>query len=269
MRDSYGRYWEEETCGARYALEKIDSNIDYDRQLIERYKLEEYIKPFARFEDNKNLDVLEIGVGLGADHQMLATSCPKSLTGVDLSQQALDHTARRLKIKGLRSELKIEDATNLSFGDSSFDSVYSFGVLHHTKNLELAVSELHRVLRPGGTAKVMIYHKWAPVGLMLWIRYALLRLRPFTSLAFIYRNHLESYGTRACSLREAREIFKAFNEVNIKVTLSHGDLLLGQVGKRHQGAMLKILKRVYPRWVLKQISRLLPFGLFLLISLRK
>src|SRR5207245_4997879 len=51
------------------------------------------------------------------------------------------------------------DAENLDFNDNSFDLVYSHGVLHHTPDTARAVREIHRVLRPGGRAVVMLYHR--------------------------------------------------------------------------------------------------------------
>ena len=44
--------------------------------------------------------------------------------------------------------------------------MYSFGVLHHTPDIERSVAEVHRVLRPGGTAYVMLYHRWSLVNLV-------------------------------------------------------------------------------------------------------
>ena len=47
----------------------------------------------------------------------------------------------------------------MPFADDSFDVVYSNGVLHHTPDTAGAVREIHRVLRPGGQARVMLYHR--------------------------------------------------------------------------------------------------------------
>jgi ubiquinone/menaquinone biosynthesis C-methylase UbiE len=51
------------------------------------------------------------------------------------------------------------DAEELPFGDEDFDVVYSNGVLHHTPNLALALSEALRVLRPGGHLYVSVYNR--------------------------------------------------------------------------------------------------------------
>ena len=80
----------------------------------------------------------------------------------------------------------------------------------------------------------MIYHKWSFVGFMLWVRYALLRLRPFTSLSEIYAKYLEGPGTKAYSVAEARRLFQNFRSVEIRTVLTHGDLLSSQAGQRHE-----------------------------------
>ena len=66
---------------------------------------------------------------------------------------------RNLEQRGLPANCFVSDAEALPFADSSFDLVYSHGVLHHTPNLPAAVAEVHRVLRPGGRAIVMMYHR--------------------------------------------------------------------------------------------------------------
>jgi len=92
----------------------------------------------------------------------------------------------------------------------------------------------------GGEAKIMIYHKWSMVGVMLWIRYGLLRLRPFTSLKTIYACYLESLGTKAYSVAEARRLFEAFSEVRIRSVLTHSDLLTSEAGQRHRGTVVEL-----------------------------
>lgn len=211
--------------------------------------------------------MLEIGVGMGADHVEWAKSRPRSLTGVDLAPKAVEHTRRRIAIHELASDVEVADAEDLPFADNSFDLVYSYGVLHHSPNTPRAISEVFRVLRPGATARIMIYHRYALTGYMLWIRYALLTGRLFRSLDDIYSHHLESPGTKAYSLREARKMFKEFSRVEMKVRVSFGDLLDGAVGQRHRGKLLTLVKSIWPRSVLKRcFSR---HGLLLLIEAKK
>lgn len=254
-------FWDAASCGERLYLEQADRE-HFQHQAQIRYDLEPFIQPFARFDEAANQDVLEIGVGLGADHQGLAAAGAR-LHGIDLTERAIAHTRRRLELFGLYSELRVGDAENLPYPDEAFDIVYSWGVLHHSPDTRKAIAEVWRVLKPGGTARIMVYHKWSLVGLMLWMRYALLRFRPFTPLAEIYARYLESPGTKAYSVAEARRMFGQFGRVSIETVLTHGDLLSSQAGQRHQGLWLNVARRVWPRWLIRKVAP--NSGLFMLI----
>ena len=115
----------------------------------------------------------------------------------------------------------------------------------------------------------MIYYKHAPTGWMLWMKYGLLKFNPFVSLNEIYSRYLESPGTKAYTLAEARALTDMYSEATFKVQLCHGDLLEGNVGERHTGTILKALKVLYPRSLIKVLSKLFPIGLFLLITVKK
>ena len=47
----------------------------------------------------------------------------------------------------------------MDFPDASFDFIWTWGVIHHSANTGRILSEMHRVLRPGGRAIVMVYHR--------------------------------------------------------------------------------------------------------------
>ena len=258
-------FWNEASCGEELYLHSHDRE-GYEEQSRHRYDLEPYIFELAGFEGTRGRHVLEVGVGLGADHQKFAEA-GAVLHGIDLTGRAIEHTRRRLEAFGLSSVLSTGDAEALSFPNESFDVVYSWGVLHHSPNTPKAISEVYRVLKPGGRASIMIYHKWSMVGFMLWVRYALLGIRPWLSLTQIYSRYLESPGTKAYSIREAKEMFAAFREVRIKTLLGHGDLLESQAGQRHKGPLLSMARRNWPRGLLK---RYFPgLGLFMLIDAQK
>jgi ubiquinone/menaquinone biosynthesis C-methylase UbiE len=165
---------------------------------------------------------------------------------------------------GLTSRLLVGDAENLPFPGDSFDLVYSWGVLHHTPNTPAAIRSVLRVLRPGGTARVMIYHKYSLVGYMLWMRYAALRGRPFTPISRIYDRHLESPGTKAYTVEEARQMFAGFSSVQAWSALSFGDLLQGAVGQRHGGLLLTTAKKLWPRSLIARLFQ--HHGLLLLVE---
>lgn len=258
-------FWNEASCGENLYLKGSDRD-GYEAQARMRYELEPYILEFAEFASARAKRVLEIGAGLGADHQQFAQA-GADLFGIDLTERAIEHTRRRLATFGLTSQLATGDAENLDFPDEAFDLVYSWGVLHHSPDTPRAIAEVFRVLKRGGAARVMIYHKWSLVGLMLWIRYALLGLRPWLSLTHIYAHYLESPGTKAYSVAEARQLFSAFSEVKIHIVLTHGDLLESGAGQRHHGGLLSLAREIWPRKLLKRFFR--TAGLFMLIEARR
>lgn len=258
-------FWDRSSCGEELYLQGRGAE-HYRQQAETRYRLEPFIADFAEFENWAGKHVLEIGVGLGADHQQFAKG-GALCSGVDLTARAVEHTRERFTALGLVSDIRVADAENLPFADGAFDLVYSWGVLHHSPQTSKAVSEVLRVLRPGGTAKVMIYHKYSFVGFMLWVRYALLQGRLLTSLGEIYARYLESPGTKAYTIAEARELFRGFARVEIETVLTHGDLLSSSAGQRHKGALLSVARVIWPRWLIQRHFK--KQGLFMLITAEK
>lgn len=103
--------------------------------------------------------VLEIGLGHGTESQFLAERAGE-YTGVDLTPESLRRVRRRFQLFDLaRPRLALTNAERLPFGDAAFDLVFSHGVIHHSPRIHEIVAEIHRVLRPGGLAVIMVYHR--------------------------------------------------------------------------------------------------------------
>jgi ubiquinone/menaquinone biosynthesis C-methylase UbiE len=114
--------------------------------------------PLIDFEALRDQDVLEIGVGSGS-HAALLSRYAQSFTGIDLTDYAVKSTTRRLETFGLRGRVQRMDAERMEFPDASFDFVWSWGVIHHSANTGRILEQMHRVLRPGGRAITMVYHR--------------------------------------------------------------------------------------------------------------
>jgi ubiquinone/menaquinone biosynthesis C-methylase UbiE len=152
------KQWDLDPCGANTVLSDSESPTFYRAIRDHRYQVYgPWFDNMMRFDDTKNKDVLEIGVGLGSDHLRFAQNGNR-MTALDLSREHLRHARQHLAMEGLSTEPVYGDAEQLPFLNQSFDTVYAFGVLHHTRNIQAALSEVHRVLRPGGTAIIGLYH---------------------------------------------------------------------------------------------------------------
>ncbi len=93
---------------------------------------------------------LELGIGAGAFSAVLLEEIPDlHLTGVDVSDECVAIAKRRFAPHHSNAVFVTGDCSKLDFPDSSFDVVCGCSVLHHLP-VEQALSECHRVLRPGG-----------------------------------------------------------------------------------------------------------------------
>lgn len=117
--------------------------------------------PFANIFDYEGLRgkrVLEIGCGMGFMAMNWAMQGAK-VTAIDLNPTAIKETKHRFATFGLEGDIQEVDAETLPFESESFDFVYSWGVLHHTPGIQLAINEILRVLVPGGRVGLMLYNR--------------------------------------------------------------------------------------------------------------
>ena len=158
LKDRVRDFWQNHPCGTKFADAQPGSRRFYELVEQHRYEKEWHIPEAAGFEQTNNLRVLEVGCGLGTDGAQFAKAGAE-YTGIDLTEAAVNLARRRFELSNLQGTLRISDAESLDFADNSFDLVYSHGVLHHTPDTASAIREIHRVLRPGGRAVIMLYHR--------------------------------------------------------------------------------------------------------------
>lgn len=157
LSEVYG-FWNTEACGTHLAKSKRLSREFYQEYSRLRYDVEWHIPLLVPFADAEGKKVLEIGCGNGTDGVMFALA-GADYTGVDLTPAAVEATRIHFECLGLRGIFQVENAEKLTFADESFDFIYSHGVLHHTPNPSVTFAEVFRVLKPGGQAVLMLYHK--------------------------------------------------------------------------------------------------------------
>ena len=124
-----------------------------------------YLSPYVTQEELSDRRVLEIGLGYGTLGQLLAsTGC--QYHGLDIAGGPVDMMRYRLALLGRQGEqgedrVQRGSALDIPHPSDTFDYVYSIGCLHHTGDLPKAVSEVHRVLRTGGKAVIMLYNRYS------------------------------------------------------------------------------------------------------------
>jgi len=264
LKQAVQNHWAQETCGTR-GIDGEDRAGFFRTLEEERYQVEPYILDFAKFERGAGKDVLEVGVGAGTDHVQWARAGAR-LSGIDLTQEGVDLASERLAMEGLTSNLRAADAESLPFEDASFDIVYSYGVLHHSPDTVRCLSEVHRVLRPGGTALIMVYNLQSWAAFNMWALYCAARGRPWKSPRQAIFHHMESPGTKAYTRAEVLGLMDAFEDVSVEAALQGGDLLNMRRSARYEQPIFKFAWSIYPRWLVRRFPQ---FGLAWLIEARR
>jgi ubiquinone/menaquinone biosynthesis C-methylase UbiE len=158
-------YWDAHTMGTQFLRgENVEPGTrEYFERLhpiIYRY---EYVPPIFDAESKKLQDkkLLEVGCGMGFDVIEWAKR-GVDVSAVDLTPNAIKIAEHHVELMGQKAELQVGSALDLPYPDNTFDAVWSRGVLHVTSDTPKAISEVYRVLKPGGRMIVVnLYNKYS------------------------------------------------------------------------------------------------------------
>ena len=103
------------------------------------------------------LTVLDVATGTGDLAIAIESVKPQKIVGIDISEKMLEVGRKKLNAKGLDHliTLRRADAEKIPFSDHSFEAItVAFGV-RNFENLELGLTEMRRVLRPGGVMLIL------------------------------------------------------------------------------------------------------------------
>jgi SAM-dependent methyltransferase len=218
--------WTHDPCGARYGKKYEFATREFFDE-VERHRYQEYatwMPSVMGFDQFAGKQLLEIGCGMGTDLLQFARG-GAHCTGIDLTLRSVELSRLHFALYDQRARFLLADVERLPFAESSFDVVYSNGVLHHTPGTLAAIREIHRVLRPGGIAKVMLYHRhsfhyWGEIILHRGVlRGQLLRRKPEEILSR-YAEYSEHEGhplVKVYSREQARALFEGFSQVKVEV----------------------------------------------------
>lgn len=119
----------------------------------------------------KGKKVLDIATGPGLFLVEFARAGAEAI-GIDITSYAVKHASRNLVLRNLEAKVQKMDAQDLQFPDNSFDYVHAWGCVMHMPDTQKALSEIHRVLKPGGKALIYVYNRNSWV---FWFNFIFLR----------------------------------------------------------------------------------------------
>lgn len=152
------QFWNENPVGSNF-IDYEQDKIFYLKYDEFRYRTEGHILNELDAIDFKGKKTLEIGLGQGADSMQVITR-GAVYYGIDLTEESVRRVKERFQLFEKRyAEVQVANAEHIPYEDDSFDIVYSHGVIHHSPQMARIVSEIYRVLRPGGRAIIMVYHR--------------------------------------------------------------------------------------------------------------
>ena len=178
-------FWSKNPVGSNF-IEYEQGRKFYEDYDNFRYRTEGHILDELDKIDFRGKKVLEIGLGQGADSMQIIDRGAQ-FYGIDLTEESVRRLKERFSLfKKQFCEIGVANAEEIPYPDQFFDIVYSHGVIHHSPRIEKIVAEIHRVLKPGGQAVVMLYHKNSfnyYISISLLRRVGLMLLVPFNFMS--------------------------------------------------------------------------------------
>jgi ubiquinone/menaquinone biosynthesis C-methylase UbiE len=152
------KFWNKTPCGSDTSALSSNTQEYYYEIETKRYQYQYHIPSILGWVDWNEKQVLEVGSGVGTDARQIINK-GGVYTGINIDAGSVASTSKALEAFGLQGNISQVNAVDMSFDDNTFDIVYSFGVLHHIPEVDDAIREISRVLKPGGELLIMLYNR--------------------------------------------------------------------------------------------------------------
>jgi len=158
-------YWNEHIHDLAITTHPVGTQGFFGQLDEYRYDKLNYLPRLVDFSSYLGKNLLEVGCGVGID--LVRFACAGAIvTGIDLSTIVIELAEKNFEQNRLSADLRVMNGESMQFPDNSFDVVYAHGVLQYTADAKKMVTEIYRVLRPGGEAIVMVYNRNSWLNLM-------------------------------------------------------------------------------------------------------
>jgi SAM-dependent methyltransferase len=250
LTNSIAGYWNEHIHDLSVATHPVGSPEFFEELDHYRFDKLNYLPKLVDFSAYTEKALLEVGCGIGIDLVRFAKGGAR-VTGVDVSPVAIELARQNFLHRKLAGELCLMDGEALDFEDNSFDIVYAHGVLQYTADPVKMIAEIHRVLKTGGQAILMVYNKYSWLNLL-------------SKVSKVPLEHEDAPVLRKFSIRQFQTLLKPFPSYQIiperfpVETRLHG----GLKGKVYNGIFVGAFN-VLPKALIK------PLGWHLMAFARK
>jgi ubiquinone/menaquinone biosynthesis C-methylase UbiE len=194
-------YWNQHIHDLEITRHPVGSRGFFDD--LDQYHFEKlhHLLRLVDFDGYRGQAVLEVGCGAAVDLVRFARG-GATVTGVDLSESAIELARANFAQQGLAGRFEVADGEHLPFPDNSFDCVYAHGVVQYTADPQRLVDECRRVLKPGGLAIFQVYNR------ISW-------LNALSKLMKVGLEHDDAPVILKFSIGEFKKLVGGFREVRI------------------------------------------------------
>jgi len=139
------------------------------RRMVQRSYEAPLLLRLAHTLDGKR--ALEVGCGQGFGMEIILRQFgAATVSGIDLDPKMVARAQKRILPYANCADVSVGDVTAIRAADESFDAVFDFGIIHHVEVWKDAISEVRRVLKPGG---IFVFEEVSKQALDRWIYRAL------------------------------------------------------------------------------------------------
>lgn len=194
-------YWNQHIHDLDIATHPVGSKAFFKELDAYRFEKLDYLPRIVDFGAYRDREFLEVGCGVGLDLAHFARGGAR-VTGVDLAAESIRLAQRHFAQQGLEGHFRVMNGESLPLDGDRFDVVYAHGVLQYTYDPERMISELHRVLKPGGKAIFMMYNRYSWLVLL-------------SRVSGVSLEHDDAPAFHMVSQREFRRMLQRFADVEI------------------------------------------------------